>query len=314
MKNLFLGTLLAVLFTVSCTERDKSGKQLDTITSGTIKIAVDESLKPLIQAEIDAFEGIYRDAHIEATYISESEAINSMLLDSSRLAIVTRKLLPHEQAVLDKIKIPGRQMVVAKDGIAFILHNENPDTLLTMQHIQQIFEGQISNWKQISSDNRAGDIEVVFDNPTSGILRYLVDTLKNITAIPKNCFAVKSNEAVIDYVSKKKNAVGLIGVGWVSDAEDSTANSFLKTVRVAGIADGLTPNAEYFQPYQAYIAQKSYPLSREVVIISREARSGLGSGFLTYVASDKGQRVVLKAGLVPATMPVRIVEITYGQK
>jgi phosphate transport system substrate-binding protein len=38
---------------------------------------------------------------------------------------------------------------------------------------------------------------------------------------------------------------------------------------------------------------------------------GLGSGFLTYVANDKGQRVVLKAGLVPATMPVRIVEITY---
>jgi phosphate transport system substrate-binding protein len=314
MKSLFLIGLLTALFVVGCSERDKSGKQLDTITSGTIKITVDESLKPLIEAEIDAFEGTYRDAHIEATYTSESEAINAMLLDSARLAIVTRKLAPHEQAVLDKVQIPGRQMVVAKDGIALILHNDNPDTVITMQHIQQIFEGNLSRWKQISPDNSIGNIEVVFDNPNSGILRYLMDTLKNITTIPKNCFAVESNEAVIDYVSKKRNAIGLIGVGWISDAEDSTANGFLKTIRVAGIADGVTSNMEYFQPYQAYIAQKSYPLAREVVIISREARSGLGSGFLTYMASDKGQRVVLKAGLVPATMPVRIVEITYGQK
>jgi phosphate transport system substrate-binding protein len=314
MKNSILVGTLAVLFMVSCSERDKSGKQLDTITSGTIKIAVDESLKPLIDAEIGAFEGTYRDAHIEATYMSESEAINAMLLDSFRLAIVTRKLTPNEQAVLDKVQIPGRQMVIAKDAIALILHNDNPDTTLTMQQIQEIFEGKTSIWKQISSGNKIGDIEVVFDNPTSGILRYLVDTLKNITAIPKNCFAVNSNEAVIDYVSKKKNAIGLIGVGWVSDAEDSTAHGFLKSIQVAGVAEVITPSTEYYQPYQAYIAQKSYPLSREVVIISREARSGLGSGFLTYVASDKGQRVVLKAGLVPATMPVRIVEITYGQK
>ena len=98
-------------------------------------------------------------------------------------------------------------------------------------------------------------------------------------------------------------------MAWVSDAEDSTANSFLKSVRVAGISLEEDP----YQPYQAYIAQKQYPLTREVVVISREARSGLGSGFLTFVASDKGQRVVLKAGLVPATMPVRIVEITYDQ-
>ena len=88
-----------------------------------------------------------------------------------------------------------------------------------------------------------------------------------------------------------------------------TANSFLKTVHVAGISR----DSAFYQPYQAYIAQKLYPLTRNVIIISREARSGLGSGFLTYVASDKGQRVVLKAGLVPATMPVRIVEIRYDE-
>lgn len=305
----FILVVLVLSLVVGCTDRDKSGKPLDTPTSGTIKISVDESLKPLIDAEIGAFEGIYKDAHIEVVYTSESDAINSMLVDSTRLAIVTRRLTPDEQAVLDKVKIPGRQMSVAKDGIAFILHNDNPDTLLTWAHIQGILAGKISNWNQINPKNKSNNIDVVFDHPQSGILRYLMDTLENIKTIPPNCFAVNSNEAVIDYVSKKENAIGLIGVGWVSDAEDSTMHGFLKSIQVAGISR----DSEFYQPYQAYIAQKEYPFSREVVIISREARSGLGSGFLTYVASDKGQRVVLKAGLVPATMPVRIVEITYDQ-
>lgn len=309
MKFLLSLSIAAVLFLTGCRDRDKSGNVLDNTTSGSIRIAVDESLRPLIQAEVEAFEGIYREAHIEAIYTSESNAINLMLQDSVRLAIVTRKLTADEQAELDKVKIPGRQMNVAKDGIAIILHNDNADRELAINHLSGIMEGKISRWNQINKSSPADAIEVVFDHPNSGILRYLRDTLSNITTIPPNFFAVDNNEAVIDYVSKKKNAIGLIGVSWVSDAEDSTANGFLKTVHVAAISR----DSGFYQPYQAYIAQNLYPLIRNVVIISREARSGLGSGFLTYVASDKGQRVVLKAGLVPVTMPVRIVEIRYDE-
>jgi phosphate transport system substrate-binding protein len=307
MKSFPIILIVAGLLVAGCRDRDKSGKILDNTTSGSITIAVDESLKPLIQAEIEAFEGIYRDAHITPIYTSESDAINLMLQDSARLAIVTRRLTPDEQAELDQVKIPGRQMDIAKDAIALILHNDNVDRELQVGQLQAIMEGKISKWNQINTSSPADPIEVVFDHPTSGILRYLRDTLANITTVPPNFFAVNNNEAVIDYVSKKKNAVGLIGVSWVSDAEDSTANGFLKTVHVAAIAR----DSGFYQPYQAYIAQKLYPLTRNVVIISREARSGLGSGFLSYVASDKGQRVVLKAGLVPVTMPVRIVEIQY---
>ena len=70
-------------------------------------------------------------------------------------------------------------------------------------------------------------------------------------------------------------------------------------------------NIAFYQPYQAYMAQGKYPLLRDVVMISREARSGLASGFMAFVASDKGQRIVLKSGLVPATMPIRIIEVNH---
>lgn len=291
----------------ACTDRDKSGNPLDTTTSGSIKIAVDESLKPLIEAEINAFQGIYNDAHISATYTSETAAIEALLNDSVRLAIVTRRLTPDEQLVLDKVKIPGSQKAVAIDGVSLILHPDNPDSLFTWDQLKGIVEGKISNWNQINRSSPSSNIEVVFDHPNSGIIRYLNDSVTKIKTIPPYFFAVNNNEMVIDYVSRKKSAIGLIGVSWISDRDDSTTNRFLSTIRVAS----LSQNSEFYKPYQAYMAQGQYPLTREVIIISREARSGLGSGFLTFVAHDKGQLIVLKAGLVPTTMPVRIVEINY---
>lgn len=109
----------------------------------------------------------------------------------------------------------------------------------------------------------------------------------------------------MDYVSQNENALGLIGLEWISDKDDSTSNSFMKRIRVMSVAGDST----HFKPYQAYLALKYYPLARKVTILSREARSGLGSGFMAFVASERGQRIVLKAGLVPVTMPLRVVEI-----
>ena len=64
-----------------------------------------------------------------------------------------------------------------------------------------------------------------------------------------------------------------------------------------------------YAPYQAYLQLKKYPLARMLYIVSGEARSGLGTGFASWALSEKGQRIVLKAGLLPATMPVRVVQI-----
>jgi phosphate transport system substrate-binding protein len=156
----------------------------------------------------------------------------------------------------------------------------------------------------LGSKNKAG-IEIVFDNPNSGLIRHLRDSVAHVDTLPKNCYAVQSNAAVINHVSENKNALGLIGLEWISDKDDSTSNTFLKKIRVVGVAGDST----HFKPYQAYLALKYYPLSRRITILSREARSGLGSGFMAFVASEQGQRIILKAGLLPVTMPLRIVEI-----
>jgi phosphate transport system substrate-binding protein len=306
MKILFHSLLITLCFLAACTERDKKGRPLDTPTSGSIRIAVDESLKPLLDTEVDTFMGLYQRARIEVAYASEQEAIRQLLLDSVRLVVITRKLLPEEIEVLAQQAIKPHQVTVAREGIALVMNRARTDSVISVEQLGKMLKGDIANWSQLSPKGLAGPLEIVFDQPTSGILRYLKDSLK-IDTLPKNCFAVNDNPSVIQHVASRPNALGLIGGTWISDSDDSTANAFLNTVRIAAVSR--QTGGESFQPFQAYIAQNHYPLVREITIVSREGRTGLGSGLLAFIAGEKGQRIVLKSGLVPVTMPIRIVEI-----
>ena len=70
-------------------------------------------------------------------------------------------------------------------------------------------------------------------------------------------------------------------------------------------------DGQYYRPYQGSIYDKSYPFVREIYFISRETFAGLGSGFINWACAEQGQRIVLKSGLVPATMPIRLVQIKH---
>jgi phosphate transport system substrate-binding protein len=306
MKKM-LSICLAVTLLVSCVDKDKNGNVLDTPTAGTITMMVDEALKPLIDAEIRAFEGIYHNARIDVRYTSEGEAIDGLLKDSARLVIVTCRLVESEQKVLVDQAIVPQQLTFARDGVALITNRQNPDSLMNLDELNKILTGKIDVVDGYAKTQSTSLSEVVFDQRNSGIIRFLRDSLTSFDTLPNYCFAVNGNAAVVEHVSQKPHALGLIDVSWISDRDDSTANSFLNSIRVMGVSR----DSGFFQPYQAYMAQGKYPLLRDVVIISREARTGLASGFMAFVASDKGQRIVLKSGLVPATMPIRIVEVNH---
>jgi phosphate transport system substrate-binding protein len=304
MKTALVLCLCLSLFATGCQERSKQGRILDTPTSGFVKIAVDESLRPLMEAEVSTFEALYKRADIEPLYYPEADAIDALMKDSVMVAVVTRRFTAEEKKYFKDIRITPTERDVAVSAVALIVHHDNPDTLIKIDQIKALLQGKISRWNELGGKNKAG-IEIVFDNPNSGLIRHLKDSIAKVNTLPPNCFAAKDNTAVIDYVSGNKNAIGLIGLEWISDKDDSTSNSFLTRVRVMSVAG----DSAYFKPYQAYLALKYYPLSRKITILSREPRSGLGSGFMAFVGSEKGQRIVLKAGLLPATMPLRVVEI-----
>jgi phosphate transport system substrate-binding protein len=306
MKGAWILLLPVVLFCFSCHEKDKYGRTVDTPTTGAITIVADESLQPIVEAEVATFNGLHPHANIKVIYLPEAEAINLMLKeDSIKLAVVTRRLTSEEKKYLmDAFKVRAREEELATSGIALIVNNENPDTLISISEIKDIMAGKITTWKQLGGSSNDG-IEIVFDNPNSGLIRQLRDSIARVKTLPPNCFAVNNNKAVVEHVSKNRNALGLIGLEWISDKDDTTSNNFLNKVKVVAVAGDST----HFQPYQAYLALKYYPIMRNIVTINREGRTGLGHGFGAFFASDRGQRIILKAGLLPKTMPVRIIQV-----
>jgi phosphate transport system substrate-binding protein len=287
---------LIAMIVIACDPN--AGLKEETPTRGKIKIAIDESFSLLGDAE-----------HVTPIYKPELGILDEFMNDSVRLIITTRKLTANELSYLKgKLSYPVTSSI-AYDAVAFIINPKNNDSLIRYNILCDIFKGKIKTWNQIDQKNNAGTIKVVFDNLKSANVRYIKDTLK-IDSFPKNCFVANNNNEVINYVEKHISALGVLSVNWISDSSDSVTRGFLKRVKVVGLTPKYDPESEdYYKPYQAYIADKSYPFTREVYVINRESFYGLGSGFIAFVSGDLGQRIVLKMGMVPATMPVRIVSV-----
>ncbi|MCX6230619.1 MAG: substrate-binding domain-containing protein [Bacteroidetes bacterium] len=314
MRNKFSNTkILLVFFILLSCWACKSGNKdeyTDTPTSGKISIVVDETFKPIAQTEIDVFQSIYSFATINATYDTENAAFDKLLKDSVRMIICSRKLYPQEKAVFDKKKFFPKEIKIATDAIALIVNADNKDTLISIQNLKEILNGKITNWNQIYPNSKLGKIKLVFDNQHSSTVSFLFDSISRGDKFSTELSALTYNTEVIDYVSKTKNAIGIIGTSFVSDKNDSTSLSFLKEIKVMAVSkENKATYENSFQPYQAYVATKQYPLTRDVYIILSEPRAGLASGFTSFLTSDRGQRIILKSGILPATQPVRIVNV-----
>lgn len=270
----------------------------DTPTTGDITISVDETIKPLIESEMQTFNSIYQYAHVKVNYKPQEEAFNNLINDSTRLIIAARPLNNNELKQFEKWEIVPKITKIAHDAVALICSNDLKDSVITIGELRDLLtSGSAKVFK---------NTKVVFDNNNSSTI-YVLKEKTGISQLSSNCYALNSSEAVLNYIKKEKNSIGVIGVNWISDNDDSTKQSFLKSVKVLEVAE--TDTSESFRPYQAYIALKKYPLSRDIYVLSKEAYTGLGTGLTAFLASERGQRIVLKFGLVPATMPVRLVEI-----
>lgn len=311
MKTFLKITFLffAALFFFSCDRGSFTADLRDTPTSGNLKISVDESYQPLMDTQVNTFTSLYTLAEITASYKPEAEIFNDFINDSVKVIVANKTLRNEQLKYLESKKCFPKTTKIAIDAVALIVNNQNPDSLLTLSQLKQIFSGSISTWHQLNSLNITDSIYIVFDNTNSSNTRYLKEKFSGNKNFPPNCFAVKTNPEVINYVKNHKNSLGIIGVNWISDTNDSTANNFRQNIRVVALKDESSPDHhDYYQPYQAYIALNQYPLVRDVYIISRESRIGIGTGFASFVAGDKGQRIVRLAGLLPATIPVRVIK------
>jgi phosphate transport system substrate-binding protein len=309
-SHIFLtGMLFLALMLHSCLS-PKNPVDDETTTRGNISIGVDDSYRLIAEAELYTFQSLYQYAKIKPLFLTEDSILQLFLKDSIRMMITSRKLNKNEEAYLESKQIVPRTTLFAFDAVAFIVNRNNPDTLLRYNSIRDIFQGKTSKWKQVNKKSKLEDISIVFDNARSANVRYMIEKFNLKAGLPKYCFSAVTNDEVVNYVEKHSNAIGIISVNWVSDPQDSISHGFLKRVKVVAVSSEFySEGNDFYFPHPAYIADKSYPFIREVYTIGRETFNGLGSGFIQFVTYDKGQTIVLRSGMVPATMPVRLLQI-----
>ena len=307
--SIFKCLVVGVTLLIGMESCNNGPKITDTLSKGTIDICADESYKPIIDAELRVFDSLYPEANITVHYKPEAECIKDYFDNKARIIFISRDLTSDEKKRCEQNQIYNTSMPLAADAIAVIVNNASPDTEMDMD----LLRGALKSETKIK-------YTVVFDNKTSGMATFVTDSVLDGEKLGGNVFAVQGDSAVIDYVARNPKAIGFVGLGFVSEPEDSTGSgTFIKSVRVVALKnreqqsinnDDLRP---FNLPYQAIIARRAYPLTRKLFYINRESYPGLGTGFANFLAREQGQLIFAHAHFFPLKMNIVIRQASIKQ-
>lgn len=287
-------TFVFLIFLIlNCNKKEE--KKVETILKGTANILVDETLVPIIEDQIEVFESYY-DAKLAIVAKSELEVISSLIKQENGIAVLTRELTDDEKKVFEQKMIIPRTTKIAIDAIAFIANKNNNDTSIALKEVVSFMQGQ-------SSTKIRG---LVFDNPNSSTVRFMNTIAGSKTMRTEAVYSFKTNEEVIKFVSENTGMIGVVGLNWLSQPLPQM-QQYVDKVNILSVKS-LKGNDHYL-PTQNDLAEGKYPLARDLYIINCQGNSGLGMGFASFVAGDIGQRIILKSGLLPVTMPGRRLNI-----
>lgn len=275
----------------------------------TVQVACDETFRPIMEQEFNAFHAKYPEAILDTTFVPETKAISLMLQDSFRMVITTRPLSEAEKAsILNKYQLVVESQPFAHDAIALIIHPDNTDSLISINDIRRIVTGKITQWNQIPHARTKGRIELVFDDENSSTVRFVRDSLCGGAELKGNLKTAKSNPNVISYVSQTRNAIGIVGVDWIRNPKDTTNLSFSDQVRVMSVSNSaIAEESNSYQPVQYYIATADYPLIRKLFISSTEPyMQALNRNFYHYLTDTEGQLIITKSSQLLPIVPVHV--------
>ena len=248
--------------------------------------------------------------HPRVIYAPENNAINLLLADSVRVALTARDLTGDEYKTLAGRNLHPVVSRFAVDAVAIIVNKASTDTTITVGALKSMLTGGDTHGKNI-----------IFDNPNSSLVSYLQDLAGTKNLQGKNIFSLKSNVEVIRYVGSHPNAIGIVGFSWLVDPDKSYAGA-ADSVQVIAVRNdiGFQPPRDaaesaadgkadkvltdgYFTPSQDAMGHKQYALTRNLYIINCTGNMSMGKKFADLLEGERGQLIVLHAGLMPDVIP-----------
>jgi phosphate transport system substrate-binding protein len=169
--------------------------------------------------------------------------------------------------------------VIARDGLAIVVHPTNPLAGLSRDQLRRIFAGALGRWSDVGGAEKP--IRLITREEGSGTREAFTRLVMGKTRIFRRALTQESNGAVKELVRHDPCAIGYMSLGLVGDE--------LKALAVDGVA-----------PSAAAVMDKTYPLVRPFLFITNGEPGERAGRFIAFVLSPEGQELLKKEGLVAA--------------
>jgi len=244
------------------------------------KINVSGSTTVLPIMQIVAEEFMYQNPDVDITVSGGGSGVGiAALIDRiADIAMSSRQIKAEE---LDKAVAKGlsiQEFEIAKDAITVIVSPANAKmNQIDSQTLKQIYTGSIISWKDLNGEDKP--IVVISRDTNSGTFEVFNEHILKKTPLAPGVLMLASNRAVLDEVVKNPNAIGYIGLGYVTD-------------QVKGlILDGVEPTKEN-------ALNGSYPISRGLYLYTPDIPQGATKAFIDFFFSEEGQTIVEEEGFI----------------
>jgi phosphate transport system substrate-binding protein len=249
----------------------------------TIKISGSTTVLPIVQKAADQYMAAHPDADIQVSGGGSGVGIQAIGAKTVDIGMSSREVTKDEMK-----KYPGFVVTsVAQDGIAVIVNPVNEIQYITLDQIKGIYLGTITKWTQITGanvPNTNNQIVIIGRDSASGTRSYFDETILLKATPTKTMLEKNSNGAVLQTVAQTPGSIGYVSIGFVS-----------KDVKAMPI----WYNAQKFvAPTIDNVKTKTYPISRDLYVITNGKPSGLAGDFIKYILSPEGQKIVADEGYV----------------
>jgi len=170
-----------------------------------------------------------------------------------------------------------KEIPIARDGIAVIVHKDNPVENLSLEQLRDIFTGKIANWKELGGKNMP--IVVVSRDTSSGTFETFKEKVLKNAKVKDQAIMTAANQAVLTTVMDTPGAIGYVGIGFVSDD--------IKVLSINGI-----------KASKDSVIKGTYPVSRKLYMYVNGEPQGLVKRYIDFVLSEEGQSIVEEIGYV----------------
>lgn len=246
---------------------------------GKVVIKGSTTLLPITMKGIEAFKSVKPDISISVEGSGSGNGIKAILDGTTDICNSSREMKKEE---LEKAKAANRkikEIAVGIDMIIPVIHPSNKIKNITTDQLKGIYDGSITNWKQVGGDDM--NIVVVSRDSSSGTYEYWHESVMKKTDTTKNSLMQASNGAVVNTVANNKKAIGYIGFGYLdSSVKVIDVNSIKATLK-----NGKTGK---------------YPVSRKLFMyVDQNNYSADAKAFVDFLLSKNGQKIVGEAGFIP---------------